>query len=316
MPPKLSEQQKKRLKSLEPKLKNAIANKDLATAKRLVFDLQALLRPTGHTIRLIESKNRLYELAIDLGEIGFAKTGLASNRQVTKKNTRTNLEATALSAICLLRENKIEEAKPLIKEVLKNDKVIKSERTRALFRKAIVERFNEEITLCSLKEEPKQDFTEEDIEPEITKLLRTSNNDQLYLAVGNATPEYTKHNLLQVHKYSTNQLPTAERLSLPSPEQKGEPKEVGKTVFKSIKRVIYNSLCDPESDIYKTWYNNGMQLVLNKKFIHTAVITTLANFGIGIKMLAATIVALIIKFGIEVYCDKSQPLDLMALRGK
>jgi hypothetical protein len=297
-------------------LKKAIVEKDLSTAKRLTVDLQALLRPTGHTIRLIESKNRLYELAIDLGEIEFAKTGLESNRKATNKNTRTNLEATALLAICLLRENKIEEAKPLIKEVLKNDKVIKSNRTRALFRKEIIDRFNEEITLCSLKEEPIQNFNEDDLEPEITKLLQTSNNDQLFLAVGKATPEYTKYNLLQVHQYSTNQLPSAERMALPSPEEKGEPKEVGRTVFKSVKRVIYRSLCDPNSDIYKTWYNNGMQMVLNKKFIHTAVITTLATFGIGIKLLAASIVALIIKFGIEVYCDKNKPLNMMELRGK
>lgn len=315
MPPKLTDKQKNRLKILEPKLKRAINKKDLATSKILTADIQSVLRPTGHLTRLIESKNRLYGLAIELDEIKFAKRGLSSNRKATNKNTRTNLEATALYAICFLRENDIENAKPLIKEVLKNDKVIKSERTRAIFRKAIIERFNEEITLCSLKEEPQQKIKPKEIETEVIKLLQTSNNDQLFQVLGNATPEYTKYNLLQIHAYSTNQLPSAERLALPSPEQQSKPKEVGKTVFKSVRRVIYNSLCSSDSEIYKTWFNNGMKMVLDKKYIRTAVISVLTSFGIGIKMLAATIVALVIKFGIEIYCEQYKPSDLMKLRG-
>jgi hypothetical protein len=40
----------------------------------------------------------------------------------------------------------------------------------------------------------------------------------------------------------------------------------------------------------------------------------LADLGIGIKAVAATIVALIIKFGIEVYCDRYTPAGIMIER--
>lgn len=315
-PPRLTDSQKRRLRTLEPQLKEAIRRKNLEEAKRIASELQAILRPTGHMIRLIEAKNRLYELAIDLNKTGFAKLGLESNLKVTNSNTRTNLEALSLYAICLLRENKIEKAKPIIKKVLKNDKVIKSERTRALFRKEIIDRFNEEITLCSLREEPKQQFTEDEVDIEVMTLLQSNNEQEIYEKIGNSTPEYTKYNLLQIHEFSTKQLPSAERKALPSPDAKAKPKEVGKTVFKSVKRVLYNSLCDPESEIYQSWYENGMKTVLSKRYIHGAVIATLGSFGIGIKLLIASIVALIIKFGIEVYCDRYKPQDIMLLRGK
>ncbi len=40
------------------------------------------------------------------------------------------------------------------------------------------------------------------------------------------------------------------------------------------------------------------------------------GLGIGIKMLTASVIALVMKFGLEVYCEKYKPTDLMALRGK
>ena len=61
-PPKLTEKQKERLRILEPKLKLAISERDYNTAKSLVVDLQSLLRPTGHITRLLQSKNRFYEI--------------------------------------------------------------------------------------------------------------------------------------------------------------------------------------------------------------------------------------------------------------
>ncbi len=90
--------------------------------------------------------------------------------------------------------------------------------------------------------------------------------------------------------------------------------KVGKTVFSSVKRVLYNSLCDPKSDIYQTWFTNGMKAVLDKKYISAAVIAALSGLGIGIRALAISVVALIIKFGIEVYCEKFKPQNLMELR--
>lgn len=315
-PPKLTEKQKERLRILEPKLKIAISDRDFETAKRLVVDIQSLLRKTGHITRLIQSKNRLYELSLELGETDFAISGLIGNRQLVSKNTRLYLEATALLAICYLRKEEIEKAKPLIKEVLYNDSVIKSERTRKKFRVEIIERFNEETALYSLKNNDKDDFTVEEIEEEIVKLVTRKTEPEIFLSLGENVPQHTKDLLFQVYEFSTKQLPSAERYLLPSPEEKIKEEEVGRTVFQSVKRVLYNSLCDPKSEIYQIWYNNGMKIILSKNYIRNAVLACLAHIGIGIKMISASIIALIIKFGLEVYCYKYKPSDLMELRGK
>lgn len=317
-PPKLTEKQKERLRILEPKLKLAISERDYNTAKSLVVDLQSLLRPTGHITRLLQSKNRFYELALELNELYTATTGFEGIRKAASENTRIHLESTALLAICHLRKEDIEKAKPLIQEVLTNDKVIKSERTRTKFRNEIIERFNQETTLFSLKDKKTEYFTDDELENKIMSLmLNNRSEDDLYLSLGKTVPQHTKHLLFQVHQYSIKQLPSAERLALPSPEDKIKDKEVGKTVFQSVKRVIYNSLCDPKSEIYKAWFTNGAAaMVLSKGYIRTAVVSSLANIGISIKMIIAYVVTLIVKFGLEIYCEHYKPSDLMELRGK
>lgn len=315
-PPKLTEEQKRRLKRLEPKFLNSIKEKEFETAKSLAFDIQNVLRPTGHITKLITLKNRLYELAIELNELDFAIMAINSGLKHIAENTRVYLESSALLAICYLRKEDIENAKPLIKEVLTNDSVIKSERTRKTFRTEMIDRFNEEIALYSLKNKTIEYFTDEELEKEVTRIISTLNDDEIFSSLGKSVPQHTKFLLFQVHEFSTKQLSYAERLCLPSPEEKLKDNEVGKTVFQSVKRVIYNSLCDSNSEIYKTWFDNGMKIVLNKGYIKTAVVACLASLGIGLKLLTASIISLIIKFGLEVYCEHYKPTDLMDLRGR
>lgn len=62
----LSDEQKRKLRILEPRLERAILEKNLKFAKEIVVDLQSLLRPTQHFVRLVQSKNKLCELAIEL----------------------------------------------------------------------------------------------------------------------------------------------------------------------------------------------------------------------------------------------------------
>lgn len=312
--PKLTETQKARLKTLEPKLKVAIEERNIETAISLTKDIQDLLKPTGNYNRLIQSKNRLYELAIDCNRIELAISGLLSNRKVISKNTRLHLEATALLAIAYLRKNDLENAKPYIKEVLQNDNVIKTEYRRIEFNSEIIQRFDEEIAFASLQDITTEKFSIEEVEQDVIKTVQTQNEDEIYENIGRLVPEKSKYYLFQVHEFSLKQLPSAERLALPSPDQKIKDGEMGKTVFQSIKRVIYNSICNPNSDIYKSWFNNGMQIVLSKGYISAAVMSCFVDLGIGIKSVVVWAVALIIKFGLEVYCERFKPKDLMNLR--
>lgn len=311
----LTPKQKERIHSLEPKLEIAVQNRNYKEAKSLVADLQAILRPTSHFARLCQSKNRLFELAIEMDDFDFAISGLLSNKTVLSTKTRIYLETISLLAICYVRMQDIEKAKPYIKEVLSNQTIIKSQRTREVFRSKIINRFNEEVALATLKT-LNPIYDEQELEDEAVRIIRTLTEDEIYASIGATAPNATKELIHLVYDFSTKQLTTTERLSLPSPNQKTNNIEVGLTIYQSIKRVIYNSLCDPNSEIYKAWFTNGLSVFLSKGYIRTTVVSCLVNLGIGINFLAASIIALITKFGIEVFCEKNKPFMLMDIRQK
>ncbi|TDN87666.1 hypothetical protein DET49_111114 [Salegentibacter sp. 24] len=312
----LTDKQKERLHILEPKLNQAIQEQDFSTAKNLVVDIQKQLRPTKHFVRLVQSKNKLYELSIELNKCDFALNGLLSNQKVIRKNTRIHLETTSLIAICYLRMRDVEKAKNYIQEVLRNHTVIKTQRTREAFHTEIINRFNEEVALATLTSTQSVHLDEDEVERESIRIIQTMTDDEIFSQIGQSSPSSTKSLLFLVYDYSTKQLPSAERLALPSPDQKVKDKEVGLTVFESIKRVVYNSLCNPESEIYKAWFNNGVHIFLSKGYIKSAVVSCLVNIGFSVSMIAASIVALITKFGIEVYCTKYKPIYVSDIRKK
>lgn len=315
-PPKLTEVQKNRLKKLEPQLRNAVYKKDLESAKRIVKDIQDILKPTGHLTRLCQVKNWLFELAMEIGEYDYAIHGFIGNRKILNNNTRVYLESTALLAICYLRKNEYENAKPFIKEVLQNEKIIKSKKTRRKFHIEIIERFDEEAVLFSLKNSLNEPLNYEEIQNEAGLLLTKSTEDEIYLNLGKALPQKTKDILFQIDEFSKNQLPTAERKLLPLPQDLINDEKAGKTVFNSLKRVIYNSICDPESEVYKAWCTNGMMLVLDKKYLTIAVGAALNGLGIGYKALMISAVALLFRFGLDWYCQHNKPISVMEIRTK
>lgn len=313
--PKLTEIQKGRLKILEPQLIKAVNDKDLKSALNVVSDIQGMLKPTGQITKLIHYKNWLFELALDLEDYSLAEQGFIGNRKLVNKNTRIYLEATALLAICYLRTNQYEKSKPLISEVLKNDKVIKTERTRHIFKKTIIERFDEEMSLYSIREENfKPKFDIDQIQNDAGILIATKTDEDIFKYLGSSVPQRTKDLLYDIDNFSKNQLTYDERKLLPSPSEIIKDESTGKTLFSSLKRVIYNSICDPKSEIYKAWYTNGLSVVLDKKYITGAVIASLTTLGIGLKALAISAVALIIKLGLEVYCEYYKPVGIMESR--
>jgi len=309
----LTETQKRRLKKLGPQLDKAINKQDIESAKTIIQDLQGLLRPTGHFNKLSKAKNRLFELAIDLDSYSFAENGLLSNQQVLKENTRAYLETTALLAICYLRQQKIEQAKPMISEVLRNQKVIRTEHTRAKFNSAVIDRFNEEIALCTLRTSKPVDFDSIEIEEEVMKLIQKS-DQEIFESIGQASPQATKDLLFMVYDYSTKQLTYKEKLQLPSPDQKIKDYSMGETIFQTTKRIIHNKLCDKDGDFQKFFAKNGMIKTINKGLIKSLILTTFVAIGIPFKLIAAGVIVMIMKLGIDVYCERYKPQSLMDLK--
>ena len=310
-PPNLTDEQKDKLSRLEPALRQTAKAGDFKKAKSIAQDIQNVLRPTGHETRLMQAKNWLFEAALEAGEIDLAKTGFVGIRKKTSLYTRVHLEATALLAICYLRLNEVEQAEPLMAEVLKNESVIKSVKRRRQFRLNIIQRFEEEAALASYRNKFIEKFDPEILQNEAGKLILSENEDQIFTIIGKYSPQETKNVILRIELFSRKQLPKGDLKFLADPRDRIKDEQVGRTVFSSVKRMLWRSLCDPSSEIYQTWFHKGMGIVLNRFYIGSAVTSVLADLGIGLKAIAVPIIALIIKFGIEVYCDRYKPIGVM-----
>jgi len=273
-----------RLKILMPQFKKAINEKSLLNAKTVISDLQPVLRSLNKTTKLVEVKNQFFELALEEQEHDLAIDGFLSNRRLISNTTRLHLEATALLAIAYLRKNEIEKAKPFIKEVLQNKNVIKTERTREKFNKEIIARFDEECALVSLKTDKKIELNVDKIYEDVNA-VNSLTDKQLYSLIGKALPKLTKALLFEVDKFSKNQLTYEEQKFLPSSEEIIKDEQAGRTVFSAFKSVVYKSLCDPSSEVYKIWYSNMVGVVIDKKYITTAIAVALTGSGIGIMAL-------------------------------
>ncbi len=311
---KLTEIQKRRLSILKPQFERAIIEKNLENAKIIFRDINETLLLNNHTTLLAKYRNWLYELALDSEEYYFAERGLIGLRKSLNRNTRLYLESTALLSICYLRLLKIDKAKPLIREVLNNSEIIKTERTRRNFNRNIIQRFDEEVTLFSLKESSIYKFEIDEIEKEVGFLVATKTEEELYNILGNNIPHSTKSLLFEVDNFSKNQLPYTERKLLQASEELIKNEEAGKTVFKSFKRTIYNSICNQKSEVYKMWNEKIVGSVFDTKYLIGAITLALANSNIGIKALIITASALVIRFGLDVYCEAFKPKGLMETR--
>lgn len=313
---KLTEIQKERISRLENALKKSTYEGDLEASKRIIIDLQSIYTATGNTAKLLQAKMRFYEASMDVGNIISAEIGLTSVRTQANRNTRTHLEASVLLAICYLRMKDIKKAEPIIRDVLINDKVITSEQKRIVFRKNAIERFDQEGLLFALRSESDSSKIELDynrLEAEAGDLIRMNYDEgQLFENIGRSIPSSAKSVLLQVDEFAKKQLPSAERIALPSATQVLEDNRVGKTLFSSVKRVLYKSICDTSSEVYKGWYKNGLAGITT--YITMVVADTLTKLNISIRGLIVIIAALIMKFGIGVYCEHHKPLDIMELR--
>lgn len=259
----------------------------------------------------MQAKNWLFEAALEAGNVQIATTGLTGVLKKCTPNTRVYLEATTLLAICYIREGSITKAEPLIAQVLEKSTYIQSEKRRRQFKRRIIQRFEEEAILSALKNSGDEILDVDQIQNEAGVLVQTKTEDDILSDFGRHLPRKVINDLLRIHNFTGRQLPFEERQLLPSPEEITKENELGRTVFTSFKRVLWRSLCDPESDIYKTWFHNGLSVVLEKKYLGFAITATMSGLNIGIKALAVSATALVIKMGIETYCEVFRPKGLM-----
>ncbi len=148
-------------------------------------------------------------------------------------------------------------------------------------------------------------------------MVASRSEEELIESLGASVGKPALDQILKVYEFSLKQLPAAEALMLPSPKEKRQHHEVGRTIFRASKRAIWKALCDPESDTYKMWFKHGVMWAVDRKVVGLAVAQALYGFGIGVYAIAIPLTALLIKLGIDVFCETFSPDGLMiGLDGK
>jgi hypothetical protein len=309
-PPPLTEVQKNRLSVLEPALRTAVYAADYKLAKIIASDIQELLRATGHETRLMKSKNWLFEAALNANELHTAEAGFRGIRNKTSETTRVHLEATALLIVCLLRQKKFSEAEPLIAKALKS-KAIKDPIRRKDFLQSVTSRFQLESYISAVRDLGTESFSAETVDAEAIEAVKTKSEEELYAQIAAALPKEVIEFVYKVDNATRKQLTVTEVRYLPSPAAIEKKVEQGKSFFASLKLVIWKSLCDPQSEIYKAWYTNGMAQVLSKKYYAIVITTALFDLGFAAKAVAVPATALLMKLGLEVYCELYKPGEIL-----
>jgi hypothetical protein len=308
--PPLSKEQSQKLAILEPQLKLCVRSANLQRAKEITTKIQLLLRPTGHETRLLKAKNWLYETAMEANSITYAKLGFEGTIKKSNEGTRLNLEATSLLAICYMREKNLERARSLIIKAVKSIGVIKSEDRRKQFHKRLMERLEEESILIGLKDETGTPLDILKVDQEAIYLIMNKSEDQILMEMGKAVPQKSIDLLKDIRATYQLTLPKPDIKFLPPPITEESKLELGKRASSALKRVAWRAICNPESEVHKAW-SQGLSAVYDKKYITGAIVASFGSFSISATMLAASAVALAIKFGVEVFCETFAPSGLM-----
>lgn len=313
-PPPLTQLQKSRLANLEPDLRKAVYAGDYALAKGLAADIQVLLRATGHETRLMQSKNWLFEAALNAGEYSIAEAGFRGICKKTAENTRVHLTAKALLVVCLLRQKKSAEAEAVMANVLEA-KAIRSTDKRREFIDCVLGRYRMESYIAEVRGWSGEELTVDIVDAEAIEAVKTKSEEELYLQIAKALPKPVIEAVYRVNESARKQLTMQHSYYLPSPVSVERNVSLGRSFFSSLKLVMWKSLCDPESEVYKAWYSNGVSQVLSKKYYAVVVTSALIDLGFAAKAVAVPATALLMRFGLDVYCERYRPGEILDGRG-
>lgn len=252
----------------------------------------------------------LFEAALNAGEVMTAEAGLRGVCAKTAPTTKVHLEAQALLVVCLLRQKKIAEAEPLIAKVLQGRSIKDAER-RKHFIESVTTRYQLESYMTAVRDYCHEALDATTVDSAAIQELKTRTEDELYNQIAIALPKEVLDFVFRVDQATRGQLTMTERLYLPSPMQLERKVDQGRNFFSSLKLVIWKSLCDPKSEIYRAWYTNGVAHVLSKKYYAIVVTAALVDIGFAAKAIAVPVTALLMKLGIEVYCERYKPGEIL-----
>ena len=312
---KLTEDQLKKLRPLEVKLKNAVRSGSPEKAVEIAGQIQAIFPDDRKHHRLLRAKLWAFEACLDANRITYAQSGFVGIRKLSGNTTRLYLEASSLLAVCHLRNKKTGEAKKLVREIVDKINNISSDRTRRQFQKRLIERIEEECILTELIGSEGSEMDIEEIQEKAVLLIQRSSDSEIYKLIGNSVPTSSIKLLSDVRTYALNQLPPPDRKMLPPPEKAEQPQKIGRTTFAVLRRIAWKTFCNPDSSIYKLW-SKRIPKVFNEGYFSAAIVSTMGDFRIGIPLIASGVSALVMKYTAEEFCDLAKPKGLMIDRSE
>ena len=110
--------------------------------------------------------------------------------------------------------------------------------------------------------------------------------------------------------YSILLLPKADQKLLPTTKTTEKPRNLGKKTFALLRRIAWKTFCRPDSSIFKLW-SSRIPKIYNEAYFASAIASTFASWKIGLPLLASGIVALVMKYSAEEFCELAKPKGLM-----
>lgn len=312
---KLPEKTLKQLRELEPKLQRASKYGQFEEAEKLIREIQKLFIHDRNHHRILQAKNWYYQAALENNKIDDAISGFECIRLRAKENTRIYLEATVLLGICYLRKRNIETSKKYIKEAILSINHIQSHKRRNQFQKRIVERIETESILGYLSSKSPIKINSIELHKEAVKLLQTKCDEEIFSEIGSSISKDVLHQIEGIKDYSIKLLPPRDQKLLQPLKAPESDVTFGKKIVETIKRISWRAICDPNSQIYNLW-SKQIPEVFDKGYFASAVATTCAQYSIGLPIMAAGVVAIIMKYSAMDFCERFQPKDIMIARNE
>lgn len=309
---KLPEKTLVKLRELEPKLRRAAKYGQFNEAERIIKEIQRHFVNDRSHCRILQAKNWYFQAALEDNRIDYAISGFESVRVRANENTRTYLEATVLLGICYLRKKEIDAAKKYIREAILSINNVPSDQRRNQLQRRIVERVEFESILGQLSMDSPDHIDPDKLHEEAVKLLKTKSDEEIFGLIGASVPQDALKLIEGIKDYSIKLLPIRDQKLL-APTGPLSNVTFGKKVVETVKRIGWRAICDPNSQIYNLWKNQVPE-VFNKGYFASAIAATCAKFSIGLPILAVGVVAILMKYSAEEFCERFQPRDIMIYR--
>jgi hypothetical protein len=80
---------------------------------------------------------------------------------------------------------------------------------------------------------------------------------------------------------------------------------LGKTTYSVLRRVVWKTLCAEDSPVFKL-LSKRVPKVFDQGYFSAAIVSALANYRIGVPLIASGLAALAMKYTAEVFCEAAK----------